>query len=82
MISVLKHAARHCLCPTPYENDCVKCIEHHVVHRKKVTEVARAVSENLIYMDNYNHTVLLPRGDTILEYSRGNYAVPTEEEDE
>ncbi len=82
MISVLKHAARHCLCPTPYDNDCVKCLEHHTIHREKPTEIARAISENLVYVDNYNHTVLLPRGDVILDYSHGDYSVHTEEDEE
>lgn len=50
--------------------------------REKTSEYSRAVSEGLIYADKYNHIVLLPRGDIILAYSRGDYAAPKEEDED
>ena len=82
MLNVLKYAARHCLCNSPWENTCAKCKDYSVIMQEKATEVARAIDENLVYLDLYNHVVLLPKGDTICRYSRGNYAAEEESEDE
>ena len=81
MIKVLKYAAGHCLCEGPYNQSCQKCKGFTGIMQEKAAEFARAKDENLVYVDNYNHMVLLPRGDLILQYSRGNYAAPEESED-
>jgi hypothetical protein len=80
MLKVLFYAERHCLCPSPFDNICQKCQDFAEIKNQKAKEIARALAENLVYVDNYNHMVLLPRGYNILQNSRGKFA-DAEEED-
>jgi len=80
MLNVIKHAARHCLCPSPFDNLCAKCTDYPRIKEQYPKEIARAIDESLVLLDNYNHVVLLLRGYTILQCSRGNFAVHEQEE--
>ena len=80
MLAVLRYAAKHCLCKTPFDNTCLKCKEYAEIKENHAEDITRALGEDLIFVDNHNHMVILPRGANILAYSRGNFAAPQEED--
>lgn len=82
MLKVLNYAERPCLCSSPFDGICQKCRDFAEIKNQKAKEITRALAENLVYVDNYNHMVLLPRGYNILQNSRGKFTEADGEEED